>query len=300
MQSHQDQPLIKLANYRYTGGVAARVGIVEETTIADLTDLIGARGSVEALLALESSTLRSLVARAKQRRPLGEVELLPPILSPSKIFCVGKNSRVHREELFRQNMLKEDPQEPTGFVKLVSTMVGEGAAVRRPTGITSLDYEPELAFVVSRPAYQVARADALSYIGGITVANDLTARAIQKQEVASGTRFWTAKNMPGFCPVGPVVIPLWQIVDPYDLWLTCAVNGKQRLRVNTNEHIFRIDEIIEHFTRWMLFEPGDVILTGAPRGTAISHSNAVDLYLRPGDVCVAGLEGLMELTTLII
>jgi 5-carboxymethyl-2-hydroxymuconate isomerase len=255
---------------------------------------------VEALLTLEPPTLRSLVAQAKQRRPLGEVELLPPILNPPKIFCVGKNSRVHREELFRQNLLKEDPQEPTGFVKLVSTMVGQGAAVRRPNGITSLDYEPELAFVVSRPAYQVARADALSCIGGITVANDLTARAIQKQEVASGTRFWTAKNMPGFCPIGPVVIPYWQIADPYDLWLTCAVNGEQRLRVNTNEHIFRIDEIIEHFTRWMLFEPGDVILTGAPRGTAISHPNAVDLYLRPGDVCVAGLEGLMELTTLIV
>jgi 2-keto-4-pentenoate hydratase/2-oxohepta-3-ene-1,7-dioic acid hydratase in catechol pathway len=303
MLFRENRPLLKLASYRRTGELAVRVGAVGavgETTMADLTDLIGARGSLEGLLALEPSSLRSLVAQATQCRPLNEVELLPPIVNPPKIFCVGKNSRAHREELTRQGMLKEDPQEPTGFVKLVSTMVGEGAAVRRPEGITSLDYEPELAFVVSRPAYQVARADALSFIGGITLLNDLTARAVQRQEVASGTRFWTAKNMPGFCPVGPVVIPLWEILDPYDLWLTCTVNGEKRLRVNTNEHIFRIDQIIEHFTRWVRFEPGDVISTGAPRGTAISHPNAADLYLKPGDSCVAGLEGLMELTTRII
>jgi 2-keto-4-pentenoate hydratase/2-oxohepta-3-ene-1,7-dioic acid hydratase in catechol pathway len=300
MKIRNDRPLLKLASYRYTGALAVRVGIVEETTIADLTDLIGTRGSVEGMLALRPATLRSLVAQAKQRRPLSEVELLPPILNPPKILCVGKNSHIHRWELVREGMLTEDPREPTAFFKLVSTMVGENALVQRPEGITSLDYEPELAFVISRPAYRVARADALSFIGGVTLVNDLTARAIQKQEVASGTRFWTSKNMPGFCPVGPVVIPIWEITDPYDLWLTCAVGGEQRLRVNTNEHIFRIDQIIEHFTRWVMFEPGDVISTGAPRGTAISHANAAELYLKPGDVCVAGIEGLMELTTRII
>jgi 5-carboxymethyl-2-hydroxymuconate isomerase len=292
--------MIKLANYRRAGEIAPRVGLVHENMIFDLTERIGVRGSVEALLALEPKALRSLVATTGPRVPLADVALLPPVLEPSKIFCVGKNSRVHREELVREGMLKEDPQEPTGFVKLVSTMVGEGAAVRRPDGITTFDYEPELAFIVAKPAFRVSRADAHSVVGGITILNDLTAREIQKQEVASGTRFWTAKNMPGFCPVGPVAVPLWEIADPYDLWLTCTVNGTQRLRVNTNEHIFRIDRIIEHFTRFMPFEPGDVIATGAPRGTAISQPNAAELYMKPGDVCVAGLEGVMELTTHII
>jgi hypothetical protein len=80
--------ILKLASYRYKGGAAARGGVVEETAIADWTDLIGARG-VEALLTLEPKTLRSLVAQAKQRRPLCEIELLPPILNPPKIVCVG-------------------------------------------------------------------------------------------------------------------------------------------------------------------------------------------------------------------
>lgn len=300
MLSREKRSFIKLANYRYPGELLPRVGLIEETMIADLTGLIGAQATLESLLALEPDALRSLAARADQRRKLSVVELLPAIVRPSKIFCVGKNSRVHRAELVRENMLKEDPQEPTGFIKLPSTMVGEGASVRRPEGITSLDYEPELAFVISRPAYQTGRGDAHAVIGGITILNDLTARAIQRQEVASGTKFWTAKNMPGFCPTGPFVVPIWEIADPYDLWMTCTVNGQERLRVNTNEHIFRIDQIIEHFTRWMPFEPGDVISTGAPRGTAISYPNADELYLKPGDVCVAGIEGIMELTTHII
>ena len=197
-------------------------------------------------------------------------------------------------------MLNEDPQEPTGFVKLVTTLVGEGAHVERPDGITTMDYEPELAYIVTRRAHRVDRASARSFVGGITLLNDLTAREIQKQEVISGTKFWTAKNMPGFCPVGPFVVPMYEVADPYDLWLTCAVNGQDRLRVNTSEHIFRIEDILLHFTRYMPFEAGDIIATGAPRGTAISHPNAAELYLKPGDTCVAGLEGLMQLTTHVV
>ena len=136
--------------------------------------------------------------------------------------------------------------------------------------------------------------------GGITVLNDLTAREIQKQEVVSGTKFWVSKNMPGFCPVGPYAVPLGDVADPYDLWLTCEVNGQQRLRVSTDEYIHRIEGIIAHFTRFMAFESGDIIATGAPRGTAIGHPNAAELYLKPGDTCVAGLEGLMQLTTRIV
>jgi 5-carboxymethyl-2-hydroxymuconate isomerase len=100
--------------------------------------------------------------------------------------------------------------------------------------------------------------------------------------------------------VGPYAVPLAEIADPYDLWLTCEVNGQQRLRVNTDEYIHRIDGIIAHFSRFMPFEVGDVIATGAPRGTAIGHPNAAELYLKPGDTCVAGLEDVMRITTHIV
>ncbi|WP_426957125.1 fumarylacetoacetate hydrolase family protein [Muricoccus radiodurans] len=289
--------MLKLATFAPRKGGAPMLGVVREDRVLALSPGL----EMAAALALPESVLRALADGAEGPGwPVDEVRFLPPVLNPPKIFCVGKNSRVHRQELVREGMLKEDPQEPTGFVKLVSTMTGDGDSVARPEGITTFDYEPEMAFVMARRAHRVGKADARRYVGGITVLNDLTARAIQKREVETGTKFWTAKNMPGFCPVGPFVVPMFEVVDPYDLWLTCDVNGERRLRVSTSEHIFRIEDIIGHFSRYMPLEQGDVIATGAPRGTAISQPNAAELYLKPGDTCVAGLEGLMELTTRIV
>ena len=229
-----------------------------------------------------------------------DVCLLPPILDPNVFFCVGKNNKSHLEELVRNQLIQEIPKEPTGFVKLNSVMVGDDARVARPNGIHTLDYEPELTFVVGKRAFRVKRDEAMSYIAGITVTNDLTAREIQKREVASGTRFWTAKNMPGFGPVGPYIITLDEIRDPHDLWITCVVNGQQRMRVHTGDMIFRIGDVLEHFSRWMPFEPGDLIAMGAPAGVAVGQPNADELYLRPGDVVEVAIEGYAPLRTHIV
>jgi acylpyruvate hydrolase len=228
------------------------------------------------------------------------ITLLPPILNPNVFFCVGKNNKSHLEELVQHQLIKEIPKEPTGFVKLNSVIVGDDAQVVRPRGISTLDYEPELTFVIGKRAFHVKREDATTYIAGITVTNDLSAREIQKREVASGTRFWTAKNMPGFGPVGPYIITLDEILDPHDLWITCVVNGEQRMRVHTGDMIFRIGDVLEHFTRWMPFEPGDLIAMGAPAGVAVGQPNADELYLKPGDVVEVAIEGFAPLRTRII
>lgn len=292
--------MIRLATFLSPGDVRPRLGVAEGEGMRDLTAAHGPGLDMVGALALPIGDLRAMMGAAKVTLPAASCHLLPPVPNPGKIFCVGKNSKVHRQELVREGMLKEDPQEPTGFVKLNEVLVGENARVVRPEGITTFDYEPELAFIVTKRAHRVPRDAAREHVGGITVLNDLTAREIQKQEVASGTKFWTSKNMPGFCPVGPYAVPLAEIADPYDLFLTCEVNGQPRLRVSTDEYIHRIEGIIAHFTRFMPFEAGDIIATGAPRGTAIGHPNAAELYLRPGDVCVAGLEGVMRLTTRIV
>jgi len=229
-----------------------------------------------------------------------QITLLPPILDPNVFFCVGKNNKSHLEELVQNQLIKEIPKEPTGFVKLNSVMVGDDARVVRPRGISTLDYEPELTFVIGKRAFRVKRDDAMDYIAGITVTNDLSAREIQKREVASGTRFWTAKNMPGFGPVGPYIITLDEIRDPHDLWITCVVNGEQRMRVHTGDMIFRIGDVLEHFTRWMPFEPGDLIAMGAPAGVAVGQPNADELYLKPGDLVEVAIEGFAPLRTRII
>jgi acylpyruvate hydrolase len=238
--------------------------------------------------------------RARLLRPLAGLKFLPPIADPSKFFCVGKNNRRHREELAANKMLTEVPNEPTGFIKLLSTMSGDGDEVVKPADITMLDYEPELCYVVGKRAHGVKKAEAMDYIAGFTLTNDVSAREIQQREVASGSRFWTAKNMPGFAPVGPFVLTMDEVPDTDNLWVTCDVNGKQRLRSNTGDYLYKIADVLEHFSRYVVFEPGDLIAMGAPSGVAVGQPNAAELYLQPGDDMVISFEGLMSLRTRIV
>jgi 5-carboxymethyl-2-hydroxymuconate isomerase/acylpyruvate hydrolase len=225
------------------------------------------------------------------------VRFYPPVTDAQKFLCVGKNYRQHLEELRRNDLLLETPQEPTAFVKYNYCLSGHEWNVARPEGIVRLDYEPELVFVIGKRALGIRKAEAFEYVVGITILNDLTCRDLQRREVASGSRFWTGKNIPGFGPLGPCIITMDEIRDPYDLWMTCAVNGEQRMRFNTGDQIWKLPDILEHFSRYIPFEPGDMFATGTPGGTAIGTPNAAGLFLKPGDVVACGIEGMMTLRT---
>jgi 5-carboxymethyl-2-hydroxymuconate isomerase/acylpyruvate hydrolase len=226
---------------------------------------------------------------------------LPPVPDADKFLCVGKNYRTHLAELRANDLLTETPQEPTAFVKLNSCLVGHEAHVAKPHGITRLDYEPELVFVIGRRALGVKNdIEIEDYVAGVTLLNDLTDRDMQKREVASGSRFWTSKNAPGFGPLGPEIVTLDEVEDPYDLWLTCSVNGEERMRVNTRDQIWKIGDILEHFSRTMPIEPGDMFSTGAPGGVAVGKPNAEALFLKPGDVVECSIEGITTLKTTIV
>ncbi|MEA3195426.1 MAG: hypothetical protein QOD26_3759 [Betaproteobacteria bacterium] len=232
--------------------------------------------------------------------PVEDITYLPPIPDAEKFLCVGKNYRTHLAELRANKLLTETPEEPTAFVKLNSCLVGHEAKVARPHGITRLDYEPELVFVIGKRALGAKREDALSYVAGVTILNDLTDRDAQQREVASGSRFWTGKNIPGFGPLGPEIVTLDEIRDPYDLWMTCSVNGVQRMRVNTADQIWKLPDILEHFSRHIPIEPGDLFSTGAPGGVAVGKPNAAELFLKPGDVVECAIEGIATLRTHIV
>jgi 2-keto-4-pentenoate hydratase/2-oxohepta-3-ene-1,7-dioic acid hydratase in catechol pathway len=215
-------------------------------------------------------------------------------------FCVGKNYRDHLEELVRTDLIKEIPDEPTGFLKLNSVLVGQDAEVARPDGIVQFDYEPELAFVIGKPGYRISKERAMDHVVAITAFNDLTAREIQKKEAKTGTKFWTAKNMPGFGPVGPYIVTIDEVKDINDLWINCAVNGQQRSRFNTRNQIYKAPAIIEHFSRYMPLRTGDVFATGSAGGVAIGKANAAELFLRPGDQVTVTIESLLSLRTNIV
>ncbi len=293
-------------------GREARFGIVRGEEIVDVvaaaerlhravpatTVKLALTSGAQTIAALEE--LAVAAERAKLLRPIAGLKFLPPIPDPSKFFCVGKNNKKHREELAANKMLTEVPNEPTGFIKLVSTMSGDGDEVEKPADITTLDYEPELCYVVGKRAHGVTKAEAMDYIAGFTLTNDVSAREIQKREVASGSRFWTAKNMPGFAPVGPYILTMDEAADTDNLWVTCDVNGKRRLRSNTGDYLYKIADVLEHFSRYVVFEPGDLIAMGAPSGVAVGQPNAEELYLKPGDDMVIAFEGLMSLRTRIV
>ncbi len=229
-----------------------------------------------------------------------EITYHPPVPDAEKFLCVGKNYRTHLEELRRNDLLAETPQEPTAFVKLNSCLSGHNAKVAKPDGVARLDYEPELVFVIGKRVLGGKKSSAFDCVAGVTVLNDLTDRDAQKREVASGSRFWTGKNIPGFGPLGPEIVTIDEIRDPYDLWMTCSVNGVQRMRVNTADQIWKLPDIIEHFSRHIPFEPGDMFSTGAPGGVAVGKPNAAELFLKPGDVVECGIEGITTLRTYIV
>jgi 5-carboxymethyl-2-hydroxymuconate isomerase/acylpyruvate hydrolase len=229
------------------------------------------------------------------------IRFLPPIPDPDKFLCVGKNYRSHLEELRKHDLIKEMPEEVTGFVKINSCLVGHDARVVKPAAVQRLDYEPELVFVIGKRALDVkASDDAMDYAMGVTILNDLTDRDMQKREVASGSRFWTSKNALGFGPLGPEIVTMDEIADPYDLWMVCAVNGEERMRVNTRDQIWKLPQILEHFSRTMPIEPGDMFSTGAPGGVAVGKPNAEALYLKPGDVVECSIDGVTTLRTTIV
>jgi 2-keto-4-pentenoate hydratase/2-oxohepta-3-ene-1,7-dioic acid hydratase in catechol pathway len=289
---------MRLITFSTDDNPVSRIGVRRSKKIFDLgpgrmKDLLA--GGPAALDRLRSADLSPHAALEE-----AQIRYLPPIPDADKFLCVGKNYRQHLEELRRNDLLTETPQEPTAFVKLNACLTGHETKVKRPEGIVRLDYEPELVFVIGKRALGVKKKDAFDYVAGVTILNDLTCRDLQKREVASGSRFWTGKNIPGFGPLGPEIVTMDEIADPYDLWMTCSVNGQERMRVNTRDQIWKLPDIIEHFSQYIPIEPGDMFSTGAPGGVAVGKPNAAELFLKPGDTIECGIEGISTLRNYIV
>jgi len=208
--------------------------------------------------------------------PLNGAELLPPV-TPSKIVCVGRNYRDHAKELGN-----EVPAEPLLFFKPPSSLLEPGGVVRMPAVSERVDFEGELAIVIGQRASKI-RPDAewRSYVRGYTLANDITARDLQKKDGQ-----WTrAKGFGTFCPVGPLVS---DELHPEDgSVIETRVNGELRQRGSTLDFIFAIPALLTYITAAITLEPGDLVLTGTPSGVG---------PLKAGDSVEVSISGLGALT----
>lgn len=190
-----------------------------------------------------------------ERVALADVALLAPVIPRSKVVCVGKNYHDHAAE-----MGGEAPAEPLLFMKPNTSVIGPGDVIVRPTALSAqTDYEGELAVVIGRIAKNVPAERASEYVFGYTVANDVTARDLQR---ADGQ--WTrAKGFDTFCPVGPVIETE---IDPETTTVTTRVNGDVRQQGAVSDMIHSIGEIIAYASSVFTLLPGDLILTGTPAG----------------------------------
>ncbi len=203
--------------------------------------------------------------------PLADVDLLAPLPSPRAIFGIGLNYRAHAAE-----QAAELPPQPIVFMKLPSSAAAPFGLVRCPAVVKRLDYEGELAVVIGTGG-QVA---------GYAVANDVTARDLQRRESQ-----WTrAKGADGFCPFGPWITTAEEIPDPHALSLRTWVNGELRQDATTADMIFRIPELVAFIGQTCTLMPGDLILTGTPSGVGMSMDPRQ--FLASGDIVRIEIDGL--------
>ncbi len=189
-----------------------------------------------------------------ERVPVTGLSLLAPVI-PSKVVCVGRNYREHAEE-----MGAEAPKEPLLFLKPSSSVIGPGEAIRLPSELSSrVDHEAEVAVVIGALLQRVSPDEARAGIFGVTAANDVTARDLQKRE----SQWFRAKGFDSFCPLGPAIATDLELGD---LAVRCLVDGEVRQESGTSALIFDIPTLVSTISEVMTLLPGDVILTGTPAG----------------------------------
>ncbi|WP_374165764.1 fumarylacetoacetate hydrolase family protein [Arcticibacter sp. MXS-1] len=215
--------------------------------------------------------------------PLPEgTRLGSPVARPSKILCIGLNYADHAKE---SNAAL--PQEPVLFMKSTTSLAGPFDDIVIPRNSTKTDWEVELALVIGKKASYVDESEAMDYVAGYCLHNDVSEREFQLER--SGT--WDkGKGCDTFAPIGPFLATTDEIADPDRLRLWLKVNGQTMQDGSTEDLIFKIPFLISYLSQFMTLLPGDVISTGTPKGVGLGMNPPV--YLKPGDVVELGIDGL--------
>ena len=232
-------------------------------------------------------------------------------LRPRQIVCVGANYRRHviemmadhevgsqagltsaqrRERATRIMDHRAEHGQPYAFIKPASCLLPPGDDLILPPDSAQIDWELELAVVIGRPCFRVARADALDYVAGYAITNDISARdRLNRRDIPGmGLDFIAGKGGPGFLPFGPFIVPACFVDDPQDLMLELRLNDQVMQHESTEDMIFPVATLIEFLSTHMMLQPGDIISTGSPAGNGTHHGR----YLQPGDRVEGRIEGL--------
>ncbi|WP_243794584.1 fumarylacetoacetate hydrolase family protein [Saccharopolyspora gloriosae] len=288
--------------------------VVPEGVALDLRGVVGDRGtSVRTLLERWDEVRPRLGEVVRDRagpwRDLARLRVHAPV-EPRQVFQSGANYRQHVIDLELAHRAADDPRTPEQaraeiaavmdrraaedlpyvFIGLPSALTGPHDDVAIPSRCAKPDWELELAAVIGRPAYRVPVDEALSYVAGYTIANDLTDRAavFRRDMPAIGTDWLASKNAPGFTPLGPWLVPAEFVGDLGALRLTLRLNGRAMQEESTKDMIFGVARLIAHVSASARLLPGDVLLTGSPAGNGMHWGR----LLRDGDIMESAITGL--------
>jgi len=236
--------------------------------------------------------IRSLVERtdAATLPPLDPSTLQAPV-TPRSLLCLGYNYRGHVPD--GVDPTADDPHSPDVFVKTANTLGGPNDPVVVPAVADDVDYEGEIAVVIGRRAHAVSEQEALSYVAGFTLLNDVSDRAWQRRQ----SQWALGKCFDGFAPLGPWLVTADEI-DPQDLLVEVLRDGEVTVSQSTATTIFSVAFVVHHLSRVLTLEPGDVISTGTPQKLPAAQS--AHRPLAPGDAVTVRVTGIGELTTTFI
>lgn len=285
--------MLRLVSYRsdrtaptWRAGVASDHALIDLAGVPSRSQASATYQSVRAFLAASPGEQAQILAWATRQFDEGEhvlsldkVELGPPVPDPDKILCLGLNYPEHAAEAGA-----DIPPVPTFFAKFRNSLVGPTSPVILPAASRFIDYEGELVVVIGKRCKQVSEQEALAYVAGYTICNDVSARDLQMQ-----TSQWTAgKAIDTFAPMGPGIVLAADIPDPQALTLTTRVNGEVVQQESTSQMIFSVATAIAFLSSFMTLEPGDLIATGTPSG--IGARRQPPLFLHPGDIVEVEIE----------
>lgn len=228
--------------------------------------------------------LAVFVAANQANLPLvaADVRLSSPVARPSKIVCIGLNYAKHAKETNTPI-----PTEPIIFLKSTTALAGPNDDIIIPKNSVKTDWEVELAFVIGKKASYVSEDEALDYVAGYCLHNDVSEREFQLER---GGTWDKGKGCDTFAPIGPWLATADEIADVHNLSLWLKVNGKIMQDGNTDDLIFNIPHLVSYVSQFMTLLPGDIISTGTPHGVGLGFNPQI--YLNPGDVVELGIDGL--------
>ena len=271
---------MKLVRYGEAGqerpGMIDAGGVLRDLSghVTDITGAVLGDAALDKLRAIDPASLPAVE---------GDPRIGPCVGSVGKFMCIGLNYSDHAAETGMA-----EPDHPILFMKATSAIVGPDDTVVIPRGSTKTDWEVELGVVIGKAAKYVSEAEALDYVAGYCVANDVSERDFQTQLTGQWTK---GKSCDTFGPIGPWLVTRDEVADVQKLSMRCDVNGERRQTGNTDTMIFTVAQIISHLSQLFTRHPGDVIATGTPPGVGMGIKPE-PVFLKAGDVMELEIEGL--------